>query len=303
MRRACHLPAAALAAALAACGHDTTTFRIEQGATVVGAVREVEVDTAAPVGDLSRQFGVGTPQLAVLNPRLRQRARAGDRIRIPAQYVLPPAPRRGIVVNLAEPRLYFYPGDDGDPDEVMTFLVAVGREEWETPVGQTTVIERIVDPTWYPPESIREESAEKGRALPAAVPPGEKNPLGKYALRLGWGKHLIHGTNQPGSVGKAASHGCIRLYPEDMEKLFDEAPEGTPVTLIDAPYKLGQRDGQLFVEAHALAAGADADDLKERLMRDLERHLREHPGTRVDRATLSAALARPTGIPVLISAN
>lgn len=299
------LAGAAAGCLLAACSEDGAHFRIHGDETVVGVPETVRVDRPTPAAELARRFGVGARELARANPQLGHgSAPAGSEVLVPTEYVLPPAPRRGIVVNIAEMRLYFFPGDgDRASREVLTFPVAIGRDEWETPTGQTQVIERIENPEWRPPGSIKADEASKGRDLPDVIPPGPDNPLGKYALRLGWRTHLIHGTNDPYSVGKAATHGCIRLYPEDMAVLYKQVKEGTPVTLIDAPYKFGVRDGDLYVEAHPPSDDADTEALRDQFMHDLAVYLRDHRDLHANWAAVVRALTVSSGIPARVSST
>lgn len=183
------------------------------------------------------------PQLDPWNLRPQQR------IRLPTETLLPQGPREGIVVNVPEMRLYYFPRDNAN---VFVYAVAVGRADWETPLGTTQVTAKVRNPVWYPPETIRAEHAAQGDPLPPAVPPGPDNPLGTLALRLGWPLVLIHGTNMPlGGIGMPVTHGCIRLYPQDIETLFEQVPVGTRVTFIDQPYKLGRHRGHWYLEAHA----------------------------------------------------
>jgi L,D-transpeptidase ErfK/SrfK len=151
------------------------------------------------------------------------------------------------VINLAELRLYYYPSDK---NQVVTHPLGIGREGWSTPVGETQIIGKKKDPTWTVPESIRKEHEEAGDPLPPVVPPGPNNPLGGYALYLGIQGYLLHGTNKPFGVGMRVSHGCIRLYPEDIEEFYLQVPIGTKVRIINQPYKVGWLDGQLYIEAH-----------------------------------------------------
>ena len=160
---------------------------------------------------------------------------------------------RRIVVNLPEHRLYYYPKPKrGQPQEVITYPVSIGKMDWRTPLGLTHVIAKQKNPTWYPPASVRKEHAAAGDPLPASVPPGPDNPLGAYAMRLaaGNGTYLIHGTNNPIAVGLAVTHGCIRMYPDDVAALFPLVPVGTPVRLINEPIKVAWVDGELLLEAH-----------------------------------------------------
>jgi len=172
---------------------------------------------------------------------------------VPGRHILPPGPREGIVVNLPEHRLYYYPKPKRDGTRVViTYPVSIGKMDWRTPLGVTHVIQKQKDPVWYPPESVRKEHAAAGDPLPARVPPGPDNPLGNYAMRLaaGNGTYLIHGTNNPIAVGLAVTHGCIRMYPDDVAALFPLISVGTPVRLINEPVKVAWIDGELLLEAH-----------------------------------------------------
>ena len=287
---------------LTACGEGDRRLPFSDDA-LVGQVRRVQLDKATAALDVARRYAVGVNELARANPQLPVLAGgkvpAGTEVLVPTQFVLPDAPRRGIVVNIAEMRLYYFPDSNTwRASSVLTFPAAVGRDEWETPTGETHVAERIVDPEWYPPASIREEAAEKGEALPEVVPAGPQNPLGKYALRLGWRKHLIHGTNDPRSIGKPATHGCIRLYPEDMATLFEYVRQGTPVVLVDQPYKIGASDGALYLETHRDTKG-NGD--RRHVLRKIQQWVEAGKDRRVDQAAIERALAQPTEMPVKVS--
>jgi len=295
------------AVALTGCDREGALDLPGNGDSVVGAVQKVRLDEPAPPIAVARRYSVALNDLQRSNSKVRGihsgKLAAGTEVTVPTLFVLPDAPRRGIVVNIAERRLYYFPGDpDDEPDEVFAFAAAVGRDEWETPTGETHVAELIKDPTWYPPQSIREESAAEGKELPEAIPPGPDNPLGEYALRLGWKKHLIHGTNAPQSIGGRVSHGCVRLYPEDMERLFDEVREGTPVRLVDQPVKLGTREGQLYLDVHGSPA-ADTRAQQERIMARIAEWAKAERGRRIDWIKVERALAGAHGRPVRISAS
>lgn len=198
-------------------------------------------DTLATI---ARQNHIGYVELVSANPSLiSAKIHPGQTLTIPTQHLVPHLPggdHPGIVVNLAAMRLFHF-GADG---QVETFPITVGKEGWDTPTGETKIIEKRKDPTWTVPASIRAEDPK----LPAVVPPGPDNPLGQYALSLGWPGYLIHGTNHPYSIGRPSSHGCMRLYPEDIETLFGTVEVGDPVTVIDTPVTLGESGGNLYLE-------------------------------------------------------
>ena len=219
-------------------------------------VQDLSVETVYEdtLYDLARTYGLGSEELIRVNPDLDPwLPGAGKKVIIPGRHILPPGPRDGIVVNLPEHRLYYYPKPrHNGPRMVITYPVSIGKMDWRTPLGLTHVMAKQKDPTWYPPESVRQEHLKDGDPLPASVPPGPKNPLGDYALRLAAGKgtYLIHGTNNPIAVGLAVTHGCIRMYPEDVAALFPLIPVGTPVRLVNEPVKVAWIDGELLLEAH-----------------------------------------------------
>jgi L,D-transpeptidase ErfK/SrfK len=174
---------------------------------------------------------------------------AGERILLPLSFILPDAPRKGIVVNLATMRLFEFKGD-GTSLAVSTYPVGIGTKDRPTPTGQTRVVRKAARPTWHVPASIAADHRKKGDPLPAEVPPGPENPLGECALYLGKSGYLIHGTNKPASIGLKASNGCMRLYPENVKMLFANTPVNTPVAIVNQPYLIGRRNGMLFMEAH-----------------------------------------------------
>jgi L,D-transpeptidase ErfK/SrfK len=243
-----HSLAPALLAFIAA-GASAAEFQIIPDSDVVGEVqltRSVFEDTLM---DIARKFNVGLEDLKRANPGVDYLLPGeGTEIVIPSRYVLPDAPRRGIIVNVPEYRIYYFP--DADGARVLTFPISIGKEGWTTPYGRTTVVRKTHLPTWYPPESVRAEHEAAGDPLPAIVPPGPDNPLGEHALYLGFAGYLIHGTNQPRGLGMRASHGCIRMFPEDVEVLFRMVEPGTQVTIVNQPYKLGWGEGGLYIEAH-----------------------------------------------------
>jgi len=234
---------------------DATVYQLPtKDATVVGEDQTVVTVYEDTLYDLARRFSLGSEELIRVNPGVDPwLPGAGKQLVVPGRHILPPGPREGIVVNLPEHRLYYYPKPKRDGSrEVITYPVSIGKMDWRTPLGLTHVIQKQKDPSWYPPESVRKEHAANGDPLPATVPPGPDNPLGQYAMRLaaGNGTYLIHGTNNPIAVGLAVTHGCVRMYPDDVAALFPLIPVGTPVRLINEPVKVAWIDGELLLEAH-----------------------------------------------------
>lgn len=203
---------------------------------------------------LARQYGVGSEEITRANPRVDPwLPGAGTAITIPGRRILPPGPRQGIVVNIAEHRLYYYPKRKVHGKRVVvTYPISIGKMDWKTPLGETRIIEKVKDPNWYPPASIRKEHLANGEPLPRVVRPGPQNPLGEFKMRLAVspGDYLIHGTNNPLAVGMPVTHGCIRMYPEDIAALFPKVPLGTKVYLMNEPVKVAYVEGQMFLEVH-----------------------------------------------------
>lgn len=222
------------------------------GNDVVGALTTVQAGADDTLLDIARRHGLGYEDIVRANPGVDTwLPGAGTDVVLPTRYVLPPGPRRGLVLNLPEYRLYYYPEPvAGEPAVVMTYPISIGRMDWQTPLGATNIVSKVRNPTWYPPESVRAEHAADGDPLPRIVPPGPKNPLGGYAMRLGLPGYLIHGTNRPAGVGMRVTHGCIRMFPEDIGFLFGQVGVHTPVRIVDEPVKVGWDGDELVVEVH-----------------------------------------------------
>jgi L,D-transpeptidase ErfK/SrfK len=228
-------------------------------ASVVGETRIVKAREGDTLLDIARRHKVGYEEIRLANPGVDTwLPGVGTEVVVPTQFVLPDASREGIVVNVPEMRLYYFPeAQPGVPARVITYPISVGRGDWKTPLGSTEVIRKDRDPAWYPPESIRAEHAARGDYLPKYVPPGPDNPLGAYSLRLGLPGYLIHGTNRPYGIGMKVTHGCLRLYPEDIEALFAAVSPGTPVRIVNQAAKAGWLKGRLYVEIHPEFDGDD----------------------------------------------
>jgi L,D-transpeptidase ErfK/SrfK len=205
----------------------------EQG--VIGEPQVVFASESDTLSDLAREYGLGYDEIVAANPEVDPWLPGeGTPVLLPTQYVLPGVERTGVILNIATKRLFFFPRSvDGGPQEVLTYPIGIGRVGWETPLGDATVVAKARDPQWWVPASVRKEHAEMGDPLPAVVPPGPDNPLGHRVLQLDMPGYLIHGTNAPYGVGMRVSHGCIRLYPENIEHLFDLVEIGESVTIIN----------------------------------------------------------------------
>ena len=235
----------------------------ENGDSVIGGMTTVIADQEDTILDIARRNAIGYEEIMSANPGVDPWIPgAGTEILIPSRYVLPDAPREGVVINLAEHRLYYYPTPKkGERRVVRTYPISTGKMDWKTPIGVTRIVSKQEKPSWYPPASVLAEHEANGDPLPKVVPPGPDNPLGEHAMRLGipGGAYLIHGTNRPAAVGMQVTHGCIRMYPEDIAELFGLVPVNTKVNLIDQRTKLGWLRGTLYMERHPpLEGGADA---------------------------------------------
>jgi L,D-transpeptidase ErfK/SrfK len=225
-----------------------------EGSDVIGAISTVTTRYEDTLVDIARRHGLGYQDIVRANPDVNVWLPGeGVEVILPTRFVLPPGPRKGLVLNLAEYRMYYFPKPkEGEPAYVYAYPMSIGRMDWETPLGRTKIVAMAKDPAWYPPQSVRDEHAADGDPLPRIVPPGPDNPLGSRALRLGIPGYLIHGTNRPAGVGMRVSHGCIRMFPEDIEFLFQHIGVNTAVRIINAPVKIGWDGESLVAEVHPL---------------------------------------------------
>ena len=219
---------------------------------LVGQVQVIKALHEDTLLDIARRSHLGHDEIVIANPAVdRWMPGEGTPITLPTRYILPDAERTGLVLNIPEMRLYHYPkAKRGEPHVLKTYPVSVGRMDWSTPLGKTSIASKQKDPAWRPPASIRAEAAARGEPLPEIVPPGPHNPLGQYALRLSVPGYLIHGTDKPWGIGMRVTHGCMRLYPEDSETVFKEVAVGTQVQLVNQPVKVGWVEGTLYMEVH-----------------------------------------------------
>lgn len=220
-----------------------------EGVDIVGEAQVITVPKETNITELGQQYSVGYLEFVEANPHanLKSDLWEGQKLVVPTRFILPPVPRRGIVINLAELRLYYYPKH---AKVVYTFPIGIGRPHTPTPLIKTKIIEKRTDPIWFPTEDTHAEAREMGIMLPKKILPGPQNPLGRYAIRLGLNTYLIHGTNRPDGVGIRSSGGCIRMYPDDIEQLYKLVDVGTPVDIIDEPFKIGWKNNVLYLETH-----------------------------------------------------
>jgi L,D-transpeptidase ErfK/SrfK len=279
------------------------TYLLPSGSdTVIGEVQRVIARHEDTLLDIGRTHGVGYEEIVAANPGVDPWLPGnGTEVLIPSRYILPDAPREGIVVSLAEHRLYYFPpARAGEPLVVKTYPISIGKMDWKTPLGRTRIINKRERPAWYPPESVRKEHALEGNPLPKVVPPGPDNPLGEYAMRLDipGGAYLIHGTNRPAGVGMQVTHGCIRMFPEDIAEFYKLVPVNTRVLMIDQPYKMGWQGSELYIEVHTPLQGQISTDAHS--LTNITRLLVSATQDRtiaIDWARAEKAFIRATGVP------
>ncbi len=280
-----------------------------------GQIRTTQAGRKDTLLDIARVYDIGQTEIVLANPDIdRWMPDDGSKVVLPSRHIFPQVARKGLIINLPEMRLYYFPKSkkNGTPT-VMTFPIGIGRMDWETPLGLSKITEKRKDPTWIPPESIKKNRIANGDPpLPDIVPPGPDNPLGRYAMRLsiGSGSYLIHGTIKPYGVGMRVSSGCIRLYPEDIENLFDKVPIGTQVNIINQPIKFGWLLDQLYIELHP---PLEEDNTKytnypETVHETLNEFLKTKKSLKhlsidfeIDHEALEKAIQEKKGMPVLIS--
>ena len=271
--------------------------------TVIGSTKIIYADERDTLLDIARNHGFGYQDMKLANVNVDTwLPDDGQEVVLPSQFILPVASMDGIVLNVPEMRLYYYPPKEkGKLQEVFTYPLGVGREGWSTPYIKTIIVEKKVNPNWYPPKSILKEHEEAGDPLPKIVKPGPENPLGNYAMRLGRRDYLIHGTNKPNGIGMRISHGCIRLYPEDIKELFSKVSLKTPVNIINQPYKIGVKNDVIYLEVHPFL-----DEDKEKYENNLTSvialiiKISNNRKYQIDMQTAYGAIKNPTGLPIAV---
>jgi L,D-transpeptidase ErfK/SrfK len=260
--------------------------------TVIGSVKTHIIKGNESLIEVARRFGIGYNSIVDANPGVDPFIPgSGISITIPTSWILPDmASYDGIIINLSEMRLYYF--SKHSSPIVRTYPIGIGSEGNETPVGVFKITEKVVKPSWHVPESIRKEKPE----LPRVVPPGPDNPLGSHALRLSAKSVLIHGTNRPFAVGRRASHGCIRMYPEDIPKLFLAVSNQSKVTIIRQPVKVGLSNSRVFIEIHK-DEYSQTNYFNEAVQLLRKKNLHDS----IDKEKMLSALREKKGIPVDIT--
>jgi L,D-transpeptidase ErfK/SrfK len=259
-------------------------------------VNHVITDNNESLIELARKFDLGYNEIVGANPGLDPFVPgAGSLVLIPTSWILPDIKvREGILINLSELRLYYFLSK-GKRTRLMSFPIGIGSQGAETPVGSFRIIEKIVNPAWYVPASIRKAHPE----LPAVVPAGPDNPMGTHALRLSLPTVLIHGTDRPFAVGRKASHGCLRLYPEDIPRLFKMVKTGTRVTIVRQPIKVGLKENKVYMEVNKDDTIAPETYYKTAIDLLVKKHLLSKIGS----VKFFGALRYMSGVPVDISSD
>jgi L,D-transpeptidase ErfK/SrfK len=278
---------------------------------VVGEVQVTIVGKNDTLPDIARRFNVGYEEIVRANPKVDAWVpKVGTEVVVPTQFVLPLAERKGIVVNIAAMRIYYFPPVKADQRQVVyTHPIGIGKVGWSTPEGTTKVVSKEKDPVWRPTASIRAEHKKNGEILPAVVPAGPDNPLGRFKFTLGWPSYLIHGTNKPYGVGLRSSHGCMRLYPEDIEKFFGMVPVGTQVTVVNQPFVFGWHRSELYLQAYDVLEDDKRDWSKSQpklLAKTLTKRIQAELAERkesVDWARVAVITKGTRGIPVSVTAG
>ena len=276
---------------------------------VVGTLQVITASKDDTLSDIARRFNLGYEEIISANPNVDPwLPGVGTKIVIPTQFVLPDVPRQGIVINLAAMRLFYFPkAKPGEPQKVITHPVGIGRVEWKTPEGTTRIASKKENPAWIPPLSIRKEHAEKGDPLPAVVPPGPDNPMGTHVLKFDWPSYAIHGTDKPSSIGLRGSHGCLRMYPEDIVSIYNDVPVGTPVRVVNQPRLLGWRDHMLYLQTYPILED-DKRNHNAQLKKSLstarstpKAKIEKRSQTKINQTLLNEAIRNPRAIAIPVT--
>lgn len=272
-----------------------STFVLPAQGDLVGEIQTVHPENGETLSEIGIRYDMGYYEMLRANPHIHPSATLSEQnqILIPSQFILPKAPREGILINLAEYRLYYFPPND---NVVITMPVGIGRKGWMTPEGTTKVVVKQRNPVWHPSAKLQAEAAKHGTLLPNEFPSGDDNPLGRYALRLNWPGYLIHGSNRREGIGARVSAGCIRMMPEDIEYLFTRVAVGTPVRIINQPIKIGFFEGSLYIQAHPALL-----EQRNQLLQLTQKQLKKLKSVKINHKVVQNELLRLTGVPRRIS--
>lgn len=232
--------------------HRLTQYSLYQHSDIIGSLRTVNASEEDSLIDIAERYGIGYEAIRAANPFVDAWLPGeGTTVVLPNQHLLPNTLKEGIVVNVAEMRLYYYPPEPvSGSRSVEVYAISIGRGDWSTPLVETAVVSKIEDPVWFPPQSIRDEHAAKGKFLPLRVPAGPNNPLGKYVIQLDIPGYFIHGTDKRFGIGMQVTHGCLRMYAQDIEHLTFAVANGTKVAIINQRFKAGWKNDGLYLEVH-----------------------------------------------------
>lgn len=275
----------------------THEFELTDDENMVGTIAAIDTRENDALPDIARHFGLGYNDISIANASVSPwTPKTGSRVVLPVQFILPDSPHKGIALNLANMRLFYYPKKQ--PSKVYTYPVGIGRQGWSTPMGLTRIVAKNANPSWTVPESIQREHAKKGDSLPKVVGSGPDNPLGLYAMRLAIPGYLIHGTNKPYGIGMQISHGCVQMYPEDIEILFKKAAVGMPVRILHQPYLAAWHQGMLYLEAHEPLAkwAKNKVKLQKQIVKQLHK-ISDQKKAAIDWDKVERILQRSDGIP------
>lgn len=279
-------------------------FRTDEPVQLIGDISFARAKEKDTLIDIAQRFGVGHDEIVKANPSVNRWVPGeGTRIVLPTYHVLPDVKQEGLVLNLAELRLYYFHRNKSNELIVETYPVSTGRMDWRTPQGEARVVRKTINPAWYPPESIRREHAARGEPLPSVVPGGvPENPLGTRAMYLSLPSYLIHGTNRPQGLGLRVTHGCIRMYPKDIESLYSRVPVGTPVQIVHQPIKVGWQGNDLYLQIETPLDPEEQFDEElsfSDVMREIQRKAR--PGMEINEQAIRRELAIASGLPVPVA--
>lgn len=278
-------------------------FPLPPEQSIVGTLASVDSRENDTLSDIARHYGLGYNDITIANAELDPWTPANQQqVLLPLRFIVPDAPRKGVVLNLANMRMFYYPKTQ--PNTLLTYPIGIGRQGWNTPLGLTQIAAKKANPDWTVPPSIQREHQELGDPLPSVIHAGPDNPLGNYAMPLGINGYLIHGTNKPYGIGMQVSHGCVQLYPEDIENLFRKVDVGTPVRIVHQPYLAGWDQDMLYLEAHQPLEKWEGQD--KQLKKDARNNLKKLAAEKhvtVDWDRVERILKRVDGIPTPVLVN